>query len=231
MLIKVEKDETSAPELIPYEGTSGEDTENHSTESDGRLLDELVLLRAKYNETFFELRKAMDTVKSLESAKVAIDDRCKQKETLLVSMEADNKKLSEQLLNSTSTIASLQQEIIDANDQIKTLQTAQKTMVEENSALLRASKSKGAEMNEAKQQNRVLRARIEQIQQVKSKANRNDDGLFNVEKILNHKLIKKTRFFFVRWEGYESSDDSWVKESQMHCKDLIETYLKDKNLK
>lgn len=222
MFVKIEKDDASAPELISY------DAENQPT---GSCLDELVSLRSKYNETYFELQKTKDTLESLEKENVSIHDRYKQKETLLMSLEIDKDNISKKLLESNCEIVMLRKEIADANDKIRTLQANQKTLLDENSVLLRTSKSKAAEIDETKQQNRVLRARIDQIQQGGqiTKASHND--IYNVEEILNHKYVKKTRFFLVRWEGYDSSEDSWVKQSDLQCKEMLQTYLKENNLK
>lgn len=232
VLVKIERDDAIAPELISYDVPSGFDNENQSKGSEERLLEELSSLRAKYNETFFQLQKANENLKSMESQMVESSNRCKQKDKLLTSLGNDNRNLSGQLLEATDRINSLQQQLIQANDQIKSLQSSQSILIQKQSDSLRASKSKSAEVNEAKQQNRVLQARIVQIQRAGAIENKAgvDGNLYSVEQILDHKCVRKTRKFLVRWEGYDSSEDSWVKESDLHCDKILLSYLESKGL-
>lgn len=59
-----------------------------------------------------------------------------------------------------------------------------------------------------------------------SKAN----GEYIVEKILKHKREKGKRKYFVRWEGYDCDEDSWVHEKDI-CHTLIEEYFQNLNEK
>ena len=48
-----------------------------------------------------------------------------------------------------------------------------------------------------------------------------EDNQYEVEKILDH---DKRRGYLVRWAGYDQSEDSWVKEQDMH-RDLVKEYM------
>lgn len=58
-----------------------------------------------------------------------------------------------------------------------------------------------------------------------------DSEEFEVESILAHKVGKKDRQFLVRWKGYSSEHDLWVKEPSLNCPLILTSYLKQKNLK
>lgn len=52
-----------------------------------------------------------------------------------------------------------------------------------------------------------------------------------VEKILRHVIIQGTRYFYIKWEGYPSSENSWVHEENMDgAIDLMQKYLSDNKL-
>jgi hypothetical protein len=50
---------------------------------------------------------------------------------------------------------------------------------------------------------------------------------YEVEEILNDRINKqkKTKQYFIRWKGYEASEDSWVDEKDiLNAPELIEEY-------
>lgn len=36
--------------------------------------------------------------------------------------------------------------------------------------------------------------------------------------------------FYVKWYGYNESENSWVKQNDFNTKDIINQYLKDRNI-
>lgn len=92
VLVKIERDDNSGPVLVSEDLSAS--TQNATDE---RLVEELVSLRAKYNEAFFELQKLKDTLKASE--------------TESVTLRADNKMLSEQNSDLTKKIVSIQQNL------------------------------------------------------------------------------------------------------------------------
>ena len=47
---------------------------------------------------------------------------------------------------------------------------------------------------------------------------------YEVEKILDHRTVRRQREYLVHWLGYPELDDSWVKEKDMHSSDLVQEY-------
>ena len=48
---------------------------------------------------------------------------------------------------------------------------------------------------------------------------------YEIETILDHRDIRGRREYLVHWLGYPNSDDSWVKEKDLHTANLLEEYL------
>ena len=53
----------------------------------------------------------------------------------------------------------------------------------------------------------------------------NGEPDFEVEEILFHRDVAKTRQYFVSWVGYPESENSWINEEDMACSDLLEEYI------
>lgn len=59
----------------------------------------------------------------------------------------------------------------------------------------------------------------------------NGDGEYEVEDIVNHKIVRGKTSFLIRWKNYDSSGDTWEPESSLSCPEIIaqykETHMKD----
>lgn len=93
-------------------------------------------------------------------------------------------------------------------------------------------------------ENRTLTAQIKQLQcgisqqqsleydKEKSKNDAHaidDDNVYDVEEIIDHKGGKNSRQYRVRWKGYGIDDDTWETESKLEC--VLCKYKKMKNIK
>jgi hypothetical protein len=56
-------------------------------------------------------------------------------------------------------------------------------------------------------------------------------GYYEVEKILDHRGAKSNKEFLVRWKGYDSDEDSWIKEKDVTQSAITEyrQFLKNKD--
>ena len=50
------------------------------------------------------------------------------------------------------------------------------------------------------------------------KVNKNEDSLWFIEKILKKRKIRKKIQYFVQWEGFPKSFNSWIDENQIEEK-------------
>lgn len=54
-----------------------------------------------------------------------------------------------------------------------------------------------------------------------------DEDTYEVEKIMDHRVDPKgRRRFLLKWKGYGHEDDTWEKEENLNCPDLINEYMK-----
>lgn len=91
-----------------------------------------------------------------------------------------------------------------------------------------------------KRENQTLLARMKQFQagaqQCKDSGKpekvssdiQNDE--YEVDKILNHRDVIG-RQYFIRWKGYDSSEDTWENEANLNCAKLLNQYNRSKGLK
>lgn len=64
----------------------------------------------------------------------------------------------------------------------------------------------------------------------KSDKQKNQEIHFEVEQILDHKMKWRKRHFFIKWQNFDNTHNSWVKEDFLNCDDILKQYLKSKNL-
>ncbi|XP_030765551.1 chromobox protein homolog 1-like [Sitophilus oryzae] len=53
-----------------------------------------------------------------------------------------------------------------------------------------------------------------------------EDAEYEVEAILDEKMIRGVRHFLIRWKGYTDESDTWEPEKTLDCADLIKEYTK-----
>lgn len=56
-----------------------------------------------------------------------------------------------------------------------------------------------------------------------------DNRSYEVETILDDRIKYRQREYLIHWKGYDSSHDSWVKESKLSCPKILLKYLKSIN--
>jgi hypothetical protein len=53
-----------------------------------------------------------------------------------------------------------------------------------------------------------------------------EDEQYEVEAILDHHKVGKSRQFLVHWKGYLDTDDSWVKENDIDA-EMVRVYFEE----
>ena len=54
------------------------------------------------------------------------------------------------------------------------------------------------------------------------------DNVFEVEKIVDHKIINGRLSYFVKWKGYKDEDNTWEPEDHFLQTECIEDYWRSK---
>lgn len=57
-----------------------------------------------------------------------------------------------------------------------------------------------------------------------------EKDVYEVEDIVDHKYKKGQRLFLIRWKGFSPEEDTWEKESNLNCAQILIKYLKNKGL-
>lgn len=90
------------------------------------------------------------------------------------------------------------------------------------------------EISKLKKQNSILVARLKQAESgisQKEEINKHDDqekpevGVYEVERLLDHKMQKNKRLFLVRWKGFDKEHDTWEPESNLNCPAVLHSYI------
>lgn len=77
--------------------------------------------------------------------------------------------------------------------------------------------------------NKQMRTTLAASEHNDGKETTNDE--YEVEKIVEHQNAKSGMIFRVRWKGYGQTDDTWERESNLHCPRILNKYLKSNGLK
>jgi chromobox protein 1 len=54
------------------------------------------------------------------------------------------------------------------------------------------------------------------------------EELFDVEAVVNTRVVKGKRQFLIKWVGYPDSENTWEDEDNLMCDDLVQKYFEDK---
>lgn len=78
-------------------------------------------------------------------------------------------------------------------------------------------------------QNKQLQAGLIQVESQRAdKSDSDESDLFEVECLLDDKVVSE-RHYFVHWKGYDSTHDSWERESNLSCAAILKKYKQLKN--
>lgn len=70
---------------------------------------------------------------------------------------------------------------------------------------------------------RILTARMKQFQSgallnaINIEKKSNDENAYEVERLIDDKIVGKTQYYLVRWRGYGPDDDTWEREENLLC--------------
>lgn len=154
----------------------------------------------------------------------------------IVSLKSENQQLELQLRNEQIEKASLESKLqemtVQTNTQLVEINELRFKLSEESVKYSNMCDENEAKFSRLKREKNLLEARNKQLQKgidqqvVTKEQNENeaDDDLYEVEKLVDHKMKKGVRFYLVRWKGYNEQDDTWEKESNLHCPDILNAY-------
>lgn len=122
----------------------------------------------------------------------------------ILFLKAENQRLSFQLNQKDKKIKKLSEELELNARKFNAIETEMNTMKQEN-------------------QKHLLKKRKSNSRQESS-----DENVYEVEKVLAHKIERRKRYYFVRWKNYGPEHDSWVIEKDILSKTILAEYYSSK---
>lgn len=162
------------------------------------------------------------------------------------SFEHEKKRLLDTLTNLKTDNQQLTFDLRKKSDECNMLKRENETLVQKTTAMrtkINDLKSHLSHNNTEHKnyvanlvhQNQLLLAQLEQLKSVTAQnngvsnvSNQNNDGVYEVEQLLDDKIKRNVRYYLVRWKGYTADDDSWERESNLMCPELLKTYKAQK---
>ncbi|ORY04402.1 chromo domain-like protein [Basidiobolus meristosporus CBS 931.73] len=75
-----------------------------------------------------------------------------------------------------------------------------------------------------------MRVDEEQVAANEEKEEEEEEEVYVVEKVVNHRKRGNKTQYFLKWKGYPEEDNTWEDEDNLFCHELIEEYLKSKEI-
>lgn len=169
-----------------------------------------------------EKQKLIEQMISLKSENLTIVRKLHENDAELNSVtltkQALEHKLSEMQTDFGKKIEELQTRSQSANDKNARQEKTISDLKRENNLLVSQRKQLNAELARNEHQNE------------KQNSDDDDENVFEVESLLDDKVIAENHYL-VRWKGFDSSHDSWVRESNLCCPSILKTYKQLKKKK
>merc|ERR1712136_510996 len=58
-----------------------------------------------------------------------------------------------------------------------------------------------------------------------------EENIFNVERIVDSRTLKGKKQYFIKWQDFDSSENTWELSKDILCKELIDEFERHKNKK
>lgn len=127
-------------------------------------------------------------------------------------------------------------ELKKCQSECKSLESEKKKLMQTLADITAIQKENEKVIADLKREKQLLVAQTKQFQTGWHQSKNNErpkqqssDNEYEVEKILNHRDIVG-RQYLVRWAGYDSSEDTWEYEKNLHCAKLLNQYIRSNGL-
>lgn len=147
----------------------------------------------------------------------------------LLTIKADNQNLRFKLQQQTRLLDTQTNKMHNLENELVGLHKKSSELRD----ILSSEKKQNIETNaNFRRDNILLAAQVKQLllasnaqKQMTSDESSSDDE-FEVDFIQNHKIDKNgRRTFLIRWKGYAAKHDTWEKETNLNCPDILRQYL------
>lgn len=197
--LQIKKEPNASNKLM---ATKTESIQNGWEREKHKLIEQIVALKTENQQNHLALKK-----KESECAKILLENKRLEK------------TLSENDTQFSLQMDQLRSQLIDAKQDIVSTKVSSDKIISdlkrENKFLLARNKQFQTGMEQRKSANATTDPNIESP----------SENNYEVEEILDHKNTRAGRKFLIRWKGYDSDDDTWEKESNLKCPEILNKYL------
>lgn len=174
-----------------------------------------------------EKHRFIETIVSLKKENQLVHFQLNEKSAELATMVKQSKQKEQKICELTEKLVAITSKLEYAESKIKEL--------EKNFIFKQQNDQKIISGLNAEKRN--LMARMKQIQSgalLNSTNNReksDDEHVYEVERVIDDKLIGGIRRYRVRWHGYGPDDDTWEREDNLFCPSILQEYIDLKSKK
>lgn len=163
------------------------------------LIDKISSLKSENQQILFELKKSQDALTTSNTVRKELETKAKQ---------SDEKHMTE--------LSHLRSEISSSNAASEAMKIEYEKRV--------SDLTRDRDLSQARYKQLKNSITQQKTADEESSQNNFNGELYEVECLLDDKMIRKTRQYLVRWKGYDTSHDSWVKESDLKCPSILKKY-------
>lgn len=174
------------------------------------------------------VKRRLNVPKPQDKSSVSWQQEKQQLVQQIVSLKAESQKSLLELKNKQSECSTLllkNQELLRQFDvQVSDLDALKKTLASQADKNMRNEKR----ISDLSRENQLLQARNKQLQsgidQNAQQKNAIAPDVYEVEKILDQKKQNGVWLYKIRWKGYGVESDTWEKESNLKCPQILKTF-------
>lgn len=160
----------------------------------------------------------------------------REKNTLIdkvVSLKTENQKMLLELKNEQSQNEALKLKKNELEQQVNAqaseINILQQKMNAEIARCAEKSANDDKKIFDMVYDKKMLEARVEQLQagiMNKEAEQQSNPDVYDVESLVGHKVQDGVWFYLVHWHGYDSTNDTWERESNLYCTEILDSYKK-----
>lgn len=181
------------------------------------FIDKIVSLKSQNQQLLLQLRNEQSENASVKLENASLKSGNASFKSENASLKSDLQKMKEESVIRSVEMKSLQSKLSEGSAKHTEI-CAQKDVQISN--LIR-------EKNLLEARNKQLQRGLDQrkpVEEIDEAKNHIDTDVYEVEKLLGHKMKNGIRFYLVRWKGYTEEDDTWEKESNLDCPAILKSY-------
>lgn len=238
------------PTVQRYEGMASIQDDRQAqidslTEEKHTIIKELMAVKTESQNVFFNFKKSEEALKSvtLQAALTQgkLEDIRHENADLRNNLEISQLKesnLAKECHAVQNKLTVLRRENSDLRNNLKISQLKESDLAKECQSAQEKDKKGQETISNLISKNKNLAAQIKQLKSGHGlqrddrdkKLSTKDGNIFDVEKIMRHRIRNGKISYFVQWENFSSDQNTWEPEQNLYGTDILTIYKKKNNL-